>query len=94
MINSIIIITTANITPTITPVGEELLDEELVGELGDGVGCSVTITQSAELNESSIAGQLGSMSRVTEAIVIDGEDSAQVVILLTTSSAEISEAGP
>ena len=50
------------------PTGE---DEELVG---DGVGCSVKTTQSAELNESSITGQLGSISRVTAATGIDEED--------------------
>ena len=77
-------ITTAIVTPTIMPMDEELWDEELVG---DGVGCSVTITQSGELNESSIAGQLGSTSRVTAATDIDGEDCIQLVILLTTSSA-------
>ena len=75
-------------------VDGELVGEELVGKelLRDGVGCSVTITQSGELNESSIAGQLGSMSRVTEAIVIDAEDSTQFDISLTTSSAVITEA--
>ena len=73
------------------PVVDEVesLDEEILGEelLGDGVGSSVTITQSAELNESSIAGQLGSMARVSASTDIDGEDCTQLVILLTTSSA-------
>ena len=67
----------------------EILGEELCGKeiLGDGVGCSMTITQSAELNESSIAGQLGSMARVTPTTDIDGEDCTQFVILSTISSA-------
>ena len=44
----------------------------LVVLLGDGVGFSVTITQSAELNELRTAGQLGSIARVTAATGIDG----------------------
>ena len=85
-----ITITAAPAVPAIIPTGE---DEELVGEeiLGDAVGCTVTITQSSESNESSIAGQLESMSRVMEAIFIDGENCTQFVISLTTSSAVITE---
>ena len=68
MINSIRIITTTITAPAIIPMAEGLLlvSEEL---LGDGVNCSVTTAQSAELNDSSIVGQLGSMSKITEAMV-------------------------
>ena len=69
------------------PTGE---DEELVG---DGVGCSVIITQSAQLNESSFTGQLGSIARATVATDKDGEDSVQFFTSLTTSAAKI-DAGP
>ena len=89
MINSIVIITTGIVTPTVMPVDEELLNEELVGGLGDGVGCSVTITQSSELNESSIVGQLGSTLESWRQLLLMVKI---LVISLTTSSAEISEA--
>ena len=65
--------------PIIIPIGKDDDDEV------------VTTTQSAELNESSIAGQLGSTSRVTAATDIDGEDCTQLVISSTTSSAVITE---
>jgi len=44
----------------------------LVVLLGDGVGFSVAITQSAKLNELRTAGQVGSIARVTAATGIDG----------------------
>ena len=80
-----IITSTASTAPIIAPMEEE---ESL--ELGDGD--SATTSQSPELNETSIAGQLESISMVVSPTDIDGEDLIQSSISVTTSSAGISTA--
>jgi len=52
-----------------------------------------SVTQSFESNESSIAGQSGSIAKAIPLIVIDGIDSTQSLSIFTISSASVTEAG-
>ena len=71
MTTTITAITAVTTTPTIMPADDD--DDDDGDDDDDDVGLEGTsITQSSELNESSIVGQSGSTSRITPSTLILG----------------------
>ena len=86
MITAITASTAVTTTPTIMPTGD--YDDD------DDVGLEGTsITQSLELNESSIVGQSGSTSRMTPSTLILGLVCTHWFILVTMLSAAVIDVG-
>ena len=88
MITTITTTTAATTTPMIIPTSDDDDDDD------DDVGLEGTsITQSSELNESSIVGQLGSTSRITPSTRTLGSVCTHWFIMVTILSASVIEAG-
>ena len=76
--------TAATAAPTIIPTDDDDDDDGLVPSEG---------TQSFELNDSSIVGQLESIPRVTLFTLTDGPDSTHSLSTTTILLASVTEAG-
>ena len=79
--------TAATAAPTIIPTDDGDDEDD------DGLVPSGGISQSFELNDSSIVGQLESMSRVILFTITDGSDSTHSLSTATILSASVMEAG-
>ena len=82
--------TAATTPPIIMPTGRDDDDDD------DGDGClggGVSLAQSSAVTDSSIAGQSGSISKITLSTVTDGLDCTQSFIKSTILSASVAEAG-
>ena len=84
--------TAVTTTPTIMPADDD--DDDDGDDDDDDVGLEGTsITQSSELNESSIVGQSGSTSRITPSTRTLGSVCTHWFILVTILSASVIAAG-
>ena len=96
MINSNITTRAATAAPTIIPTDDDDDDVDDDGDDdddNDGLVPSESISQSFELNDSSIVGQPESMSRVTLFTLTDGSDSTHSLSTITILSASVMEVG-
>ena len=83
--------TPATTAPIIMPIGRDDDDDDDDG--ADCLGGGISLTQSSEVTDSSIAGQSGSISKMTLSTVTDGLDCTHSLIKSTIPSASETEAG-
>ena len=94
MTTTITATTAVTTTPTIMPTDDDDDDDGDDDDDDDDVGLEGTsITQSSELNESSIVGQSVSTSRITPSTLILGSVCTHWIILVTMLSASVIEVG-